>query len=101
MKYFKQNTLKVHNFNTGQKLYDLPLDIGTIAEVGGKRNHTKLFYKFVSFATPGTIYQVDFVGGNKTEQKVRKIFFCPPMNHLHFIDKNFKFCLTRTDIKTL
>lgn len=75
MKHFMQNTLKVHNFDTGQKLYDLPLDIGTIAEVGGKRNHTKLFYKFVSFTTPGTIYEVDFANGNKAEPKVCNQFF--------------------------
>ena len=45
--------------NQGSRLRRFPLDIGTINGVSGDKKYDDLFYSFVSFLTPGTIYRVD------------------------------------------
>lgn len=50
----------MHALETGQFLRKFPLDIGTIVGLSGKKKTSEIFYNFVSFLTPGTIYRYDF-----------------------------------------
>ena len=43
----------------GSRLRRFPLEIGTINGVSGDKKYNDLFYSFVSFLTPGTIYRID------------------------------------------
>lgn len=45
---------------TGEKILDFPLDLGSIGGFSGKREHTEMFFSFSSFLTPNVIYHVDF-----------------------------------------
>lgn len=64
----------MHDFASGQKLYDLPLDIGQVISSTGKRNESEIFYSFQSFLTPGIIYRLDFASAEKPEPEVKKLF---------------------------
>lgn len=52
--------MSLHDIETGNKIYDFSLDLGTITGISGRRNHTECFYSFCSFLTPNTIYRVKF-----------------------------------------
>ena len=54
-----KNTLKICDLATGKHLHDLPLDIGSVIGLSGKKKYSELFYKFSSMISPGTIYHVD------------------------------------------
>lgn len=62
--FVSQNIMSLHDLESGKKLYDFPLDLGTIAGISGKRQHTECFYSFCSFLTPNTIYRVKFNDSN-------------------------------------
>ncbi|XP_060075593.1 prolyl endopeptidase-like [Ylistrum balloti] len=68
-----KNQLFVHSLNTGARLAKLPLDVGTIAGYSGKRKHTQIFYQFVSFLTPGTIYHCDMTSDTYSPKIFREI----------------------------
>ncbi|CAH0562400.1 unnamed protein product [Brassicogethes aeneus] len=55
-----KNVLQIYDLNTGKKLHDFKVDVGTIASISGKRKHTEMFYSFVSFLTPNIIHKVTF-----------------------------------------
>uniref|UniRef100_A0A0R3RWT6 Prolyl endopeptidase n=1 Tax=Elaeophora elaphi TaxID=1147741 RepID=A0A0R3RWT6_9BILA len=57
-----KNKLYVYSPKTGQRFYEIPLEIGTISGCFGRKNHTEMFLRFDSFLTPGVIYHVDFKG---------------------------------------
>ena len=50
----------------GGRLRRFPLDIGTINGVSGDKKYNDLFYSFVSFLTPGTIFRVDVTKVNSS-----------------------------------
>ncbi|XP_054722190.1 prolyl endopeptidase-like [Uloborus diversus] len=54
-----KNVLGLYSLNTGDLLKHFPLELGTIAGVSGKRSQSEIFYKFVSFLTPGITYFCD------------------------------------------
>lgn len=55
--------MSIHDLETGQKVYDFQLDVGTVSSISGKRYHTEMFYSFCSFLTPNIIHKVDFDDG--------------------------------------
>uniref|UniRef100_A0A0N4TNT8 Prolyl endopeptidase n=1 Tax=Brugia pahangi TaxID=6280 RepID=A0A0N4TNT8_BRUPA len=57
-----KNKLYVHSPKTGDRFYEIPLEIGTISGFFGRKDHTEMFLRFDSFLTPGIIYYVDFKG---------------------------------------
>lgn len=56
--------MSLHYMNTGTRMYDFPLELGTISGISGKRHYTEMFYSFCSFLTPCTIYRVFFDATN-------------------------------------
>lgn len=66
--------MSLHDVETGKKLYDFPLELGTIAGISGRRHHTECFYSFCSFLTPNTIYKVKFNDSN-VDVSVRTIHY--------------------------
>lgn len=63
--------MSLHDVETGKKLYDFTLELGTIAGISGRRHHTECFYSFCSFLTPNTIYRVKF-NNSDVDVSVRK-----------------------------
>lgn len=55
--------MAVHDLESGKKIYDFQLDVGTVSALSGKRYHTEMFYSFCSFLTPNIIHKVDFADG--------------------------------------
>lgn len=55
-----KNVLQVRQLQTGEFLRTFPLEIGTIDGLSGKKKYSEIFYRFVSFLSPGTIYRYDF-----------------------------------------
>ncbi|XP_003737257.1 prolyl endopeptidase [Galendromus occidentalis] len=50
--------LQIHKLS-GEFLQNLPLDIGAVSEISGKRKLSEIFLKFSSFLTPGRIYRCE------------------------------------------
>lgn len=53
-----KNILQLHKIN-GQKIFEFPLEMGTIVGFAGHLKHSEIFYQFTSFLTPGIIYHCD------------------------------------------
>ncbi|KAI5353621.1 hypothetical protein L3X38_006515 [Prunus dulcis] len=49
--------LQIRDLNSGNLLHQLPLDIGSISGISGRREDSTAFFGFTSFLTPGIIYQ--------------------------------------------
>lgn len=60
--------MHIFDINTGNKIYDFKLDVGTVTEISGKRHHSEMFYSVCSFLTPSIIYRVQFNGDEITEE---------------------------------
>ncbi|EFC48850.1 prolyl oligopeptidase family protein [Naegleria gruberi] len=56
-----QDVLKFYNLSTGEYINDIQLPaVGSVASISAKKEDSILFYKFVSFNHPGTVYKYDF-----------------------------------------
>jgi len=65
--------LFLHDLTTGSRLRRFPLDIGTINGVSGDKKYDDVFYSFVSFLTPGTIFRIDVTKESNTPSVFRQI----------------------------
>nr|XP_022911896.1 prolyl endopeptidase-like [Onthophagus taurus] len=54
-----KNVMSLHKLETGEKIYDFPLELGTVSSISQKHNSSEMFYGFCSFLTPNIIYRVD------------------------------------------
>ncbi|EPS68647.1 hypothetical protein M569_06121, partial [Genlisea aurea] len=54
-----KNVLQIRDLKTGVLLHHLPLDIGTVSSISGRRKDGKIFIEFKSFLVPGIIYLCD------------------------------------------
>ncbi|MCL7021628.1 hypothetical protein MKW94_021528 [Papaver nudicaule] len=52
-----KNVLQIRELKTGGLLHQLPIEIGTVWGVSGRRRDSEVFIKFTSFLTPGIIYR--------------------------------------------
>ncbi|PVD32016.1 hypothetical protein C0Q70_07442 [Pomacea canaliculata] len=68
-----KSELFVHDLATGQREAQLPLDVGSIVGFSGKRKDKEIFYHFMSFLTPGTIYHLDMQQGTYEPKVFREI----------------------------
>ncbi len=56
-----KHVVTCYNFKTGERLYNLPLPVGSmIHEFSAKKKDSVLFYKALSYISPGIIYKFDF-----------------------------------------
>ncbi|KAF9621768.1 hypothetical protein IFM89_027622 [Coptis chinensis] len=62
--------LQLRDLKTGVLLHDLPLDLGTVREISGRRKDSEVYVEFAGFLTPGIIYQCNL----KAEVPQLKIF---------------------------
>lgn len=82
----------MHSLADGKVIRSLPLEIGSIVSFSGHKKESEIFYQFVNFVTPGTIYQYDFAkpdvepsvyrevklkleGFNKNDYEVEQVFY--------------------------
>lgn len=56
--------MSLHEMDTGKKVYDFPMELGTILGISGRRHETECFYSFCSFLTPNIIYRAKFNESN-------------------------------------
>ena len=54
-----KNILKVHDLETGNFLYNVPLEIGSVVGFSGKKEDKEVFFKFSSMIIPGITYYMD------------------------------------------
>ncbi|XP_058090746.1 uncharacterized protein LOC131237107 [Magnolia sinica] len=62
--------LQIRDLKTGLLLHHLPIEIGTVYGISGRRKDSLIFIGFTSFLTPGIIYQCNLA----TEVPEMKIF---------------------------
>ncbi|XP_077246755.1 uncharacterized protein LOC143886589 [Tasmannia lanceolata] len=62
--------LQIRDLKTGLLLHNLPIDIGSVYGISGRRKDSEVFVGFTSFLTPGIIYQCNL----GTEAPTMKIF---------------------------
>lgn len=65
-----KSVLQVYSLENGTFLRDFPLDIGQVGTFTGDKKYSEIFYNFVSFLNPGSIYQYDFNNGLEAEPKL-------------------------------
>ena len=63
-----KSVLLVHDLKSGKFLNEIPIPIGTIGSVAGRRVDEELFLSFTSFLNPSTIYRYNF-----TEDKEQRL----------------------------
>ena len=54
-----KNVMNVYDLHSGKLLYNIPLDIGSVVGLSGKKDQHEVFYKFSSMITPGITYYLD------------------------------------------
>lgn len=70
--------MTVYDIESGTKIFDFQLDVGTVSSISGKRYHTEMFYSFCSFLTPSIIHKVDFADGAiKDTVSLTRSFYLP------------------------
>lgn len=57
--FFFQNILQLHDLKTGELKKKFPLDICNIDYISGDRISTEIFFKVITFLSPGIIYRCD------------------------------------------
>ncbi|XP_072987796.1 uncharacterized protein [Typha latifolia] len=62
--------LQIRDLRTGTLLHHLPIEIGTVSGISGRREDSEVFIGFTSFLTPGIIYRCNLT----TEVPEMKIF---------------------------
>lgn len=52
-----KNIINIHSLADGTLLKKVPVPLGTVTGISGTKKHYELFYTFVSFTSPGTIFR--------------------------------------------
>ncbi|TKR82877.1 hypothetical protein L596_016551 [Steinernema carpocapsae] len=68
-----KNTMYVHSLKTGQRLYQIPIDIGSISSCFIKKDSCEAFFTFESFFTPTVVYRLEFGTDAAKEVKPEEI----------------------------
>ena len=55
-----KDIIVVHDLISGQFLYQVPLPVGSLGGIVGRREDKEFFITFSSYLTPGSIYRYDF-----------------------------------------
>lgn len=75
--------LQIRDLKIGQLLHNLPIDIGTVTGISGKRKDSEIFIGFTSFLTPGIIYKCN-LSAEAPEMKVFREVSVPGFNRDDF-----------------
>ncbi|KAJ1272282.1 hypothetical protein BS78_06G190200 [Paspalum vaginatum] len=75
--------LQMRRLVTGELLHDIPIDIGTVNGISGRRVDSEVFIEFASFLTPGIIYRCD-VGAETPEMSVYREISVPGFDRNEF-----------------
>lgn len=51
--------LDIHSLVDGSLIKKIPGPIGTVCAISGSKKHSELFYTYISFTSPGTIFRCD------------------------------------------
>ncbi|KAH0456447.1 hypothetical protein IEQ34_014354 [Dendrobium chrysotoxum] len=78
-----KHILQIRDLKTGQLLHNLPIDIGTVTGISGKRKDAEIFIGFTSFLTPGIIYKCN-LSSEAPEMKVFREVSVPGFNRDDF-----------------
>lgn len=62
--------LQIWDLQSGCMLHNLPIDIGSLDGISGRRKYKEIFIGFTSFLTPGIIYQCN-LDAEKPELHIR------------------------------
>ena len=65
--------VQLRGFETGDLLQQLPLEIGSVSAVSGRRKDKEVFISFTSFLTPGIIYRCNLEEEQPQLQVFREI----------------------------
>ncbi|KHJ96595.1 peptidase, S9A/B/C family, catalytic domain protein, partial [Oesophagostomum dentatum] len=80
-----KDALYVYDLNTGSRLYQFPLKIGSLSGFFGKKTLDEIFFAFQSFTVPTIVYRVDFSSKNKNSlpavEELRRV-------HIKGMDEN-------------
>ncbi|XP_055640781.1 prolyl endopeptidase-like [Toxorhynchites rutilus septentrionalis] len=55
-----KSVMQVHNLIDGSFVSRFPLEIGTVSAFSGRKKYSEIFFRFVSFLTPGIVFHYDF-----------------------------------------
>ncbi|XP_064652696.1 prolyl endopeptidase-like [Lineus longissimus] len=68
-----KSSLYLHDLKSGERLMEFPLDVGSVVGYSGRKKDDEIFYKFMSFLTPGRIYRCDLSKGKLEPEVFRDI----------------------------
>ncbi|KAI4339953.1 hypothetical protein MLD38_024835 [Melastoma candidum] len=81
--------MQIRDLNTGSLLHNLPIDIGSVSGISGRREDSTIFIGFTSFLTPGIIYQCD-LSSEVPEMKIFREIVVPGFDRSEFnVDQVF------------
>ncbi|KAJ3337301.1 hypothetical protein HDU91_001514, partial [Kappamyces sp. JEL0680] len=62
-----KHVVTVHDLESGEQLYNLPLPVGSmVSSLTGKRKDKLAFYGAISYISPGIIYKYDFASNSQS-----------------------------------
>ncbi|CAL1583695.1 unnamed protein product [Knipowitschia caucasica] len=68
-----KDVLRLFCLQTGLLERELPLGVGTVSGISGKKKYSEIFYKFTSYTTPGIIYHCDLKDSDAEPQVFRQV----------------------------
>ncbi|KAL7057975.1 hypothetical protein AAHC03_017005 [Spirometra sp. Aus1] len=66
------NRLSIHDLETGAKTKDIPIDIGSVSSMSGRKKDKMIFFLFTSFLEPGVCFSYDLTTATATKKVVFK-----------------------------
>lgn len=76
--------LQVRDLKSGSLLHQVPIDIGSVTGISGRREDSMVFIGFTSFLTPGIIYQCN-LGDGTPEMKIFREINIPGFDRSEFV----------------
>jgi prolyl oligopeptidase len=78
----------IHDLKSGAFIKDLPVEIGSIDSLSGRKQDTTMFFKLSSFLNPGVINRYDF-GATESADRL-SVFRQTKLNAAGFDSLNFE-----------
>jgi prolyl oligopeptidase len=67
-----KHVLQLRDLQTGNLLHQLPLDIGSVSTVSGKRDDSEVYFSFTSFLSPRIIYRCNLLAESPVPEVFRE-----------------------------